>query len=141
MKSFHRRSRLDDEQASINLRVVFCAAGLQRAAENLLPSHRSQEGPHATKKAPGVPGLPRDDPKGVSCHFTLSRLSDFIPKRRSRKARIATALPVASRETLQRCDNRHSASSAKNSDENQVAAIQRKAKTKTREQGKSDRLP
>jgi hypothetical protein len=57
------------------------------------------------------------------------------------KARIATALPMGSRETLHPSDNRHSASSAKNSDENQVVAIQRKAKTKTREQGKSDQLP
>jgi hypothetical protein len=48
---------------------------------------------------------------------------------------------MGSRETLPPSDNRHSASSAKNSDENQVAAIQRKAKTKTREQGKSDQLP
>jgi hypothetical protein len=42
-----------------------------------------------TKKAPGVPGLSRDDPKGCHANFTLSRLSDFIPRRRSRKARIA----------------------------------------------------
>ena len=50
------------------------------------------------------------------------------------------ALPMGSRETLHPSDNRHSASSAKNSDENQVAAIQRKAKPKTREQGKSNKL-
>jgi len=43
--------------------------------------------------------------------------------------------------TLHPSDNRHSANSAKNSDENQVAATQRKAKTKTRKQGKSDQLP
>ena len=48
---------------------------------------------------------------------------------------------MGSRETLHPSDNRNSASSAKNSDENQVAAIQRKAKTKAREQGKSDQLP
>jgi len=69
------------------------------------------------------------------------RRPDTIPPHKSGKARIATALLVASRETLHPSDNRHSASSAKNSDENQVAAIQRKAKTKTREQGKSDQLP
>ena len=57
------------------------------------------------------------------------------------KARIATALPMGSRETLHPSDNRDCAGSAKNSDENHVAAIQRKAKTKTREQGKSDQLP
>ncbi len=51
------------------------------------------------------------------------------------------ALPMGSRETLHPSDNRHCTSSAKNSDENQVAATQRKAKTKTREQGKSDQLP
>jgi len=34
-------------------------------------------------------------------------------------------------------DNRHSANSAKNSDENQVAAIQRNVQPKTREQGQS----
>ena len=45
------------------------------------------------------------------------------------------------RETLAPSDNRHSASSAKNSDEKQVAVIQRKVKTKTREQGKSNQLP
>ena len=44
-------------------------------------------------------------------------------------------------QTSYRLDNRHCAGAAKNSDENQVAAIQRKAKTKTREQGKSDQLP
>ena len=54
--------------------------------------------------------------------------------------RIAISAPP-SRKTLHPSDNRHSASSAKNSDENQVAAVQRKAKTKTREQGKSDQLP
>jgi hypothetical protein len=59
---------------------------------------------------------------------------------KSGKARIATALPMGSRKTLHPSDSRHRASSAKNSDENQVAAIQRKAKTKTREQGKSDQL-
>ena len=40
------------------------------------------------KEAPDLPGLSRDDPKGVFCYFTLSRASDFIPRRRSRKARI-----------------------------------------------------
>jgi hypothetical protein len=60
---------------------------------------------------------------------------------KSGKARIATALPMGSRKTLHSSDSRHCASSAKNSDENQVAASQRKAKTKTREQGKSDQLP
>jgi hypothetical protein len=60
---------------------------------------------------------------------------------KSGKARIATPLPTASRKTLHPSDNRHCVSSAKNSDENQVAAIQRKAKTNTREQGKSDQLP
>jgi hypothetical protein len=48
---------------------------------------------------------------------------------------------MGSRETLHPSDKRHSASSAKNSDENQVAAIQRKAKPKTREQGKTNQLP
>jgi hypothetical protein len=52
---------------------------------------------------------------------------------RTRQARIATPLPMGSRETVHPSDNRHSASNAKNSDENQIAAIQRKAKTKTRE--------
>ena len=52
-----------------------------------------------------------------------------------------TALPMGSRETLDPSDNCHSARSAKNSDEKQVAVIQRKAKTKTREQGKSNQLP
>jgi hypothetical protein len=37
-------------------------------------------------------------------------------------------------------DNCHAASSGKNSDENRVAATQRKAKTNSREQGKSDQL-
>jgi hypothetical protein len=60
---------------------------------------------------------------------------------KSGKARIATALPMGSRKTLHPSDSRHSANGAKNSDENQVAAVQRKAKTKTREQGKSDQLP
>ena len=71
----------------------------------------------------------------------LTRRSDTIPPYKSGKARITTALPTGSRKTLHPSDNRHSASSAKNSDENQVAAIQRKAQTKTREQGKSDQLP
>ena len=44
------------------------------------------------------------------------------------KARIATALLIGSRETLHPSDNRHCASSAKNSDENHVAASQLKAK-------------
>jgi hypothetical protein len=52
-----------------------------------------------------------------------------------------TALPMGSRETLDPSDNCHSARSAKNSDEKQFAVIQRKAKTKTREQGKSNQLP
>jgi hypothetical protein len=54
--------------------------------------------------------------------------------------RIAISAPP-SRKTLHPSDNRHSASNAKNSDENQIAAIQRKAKTKARDQGKSDQLP
>ena len=53
---------------------------------------------------------------------------------KSGKARIATALPMGSRKTLHPSDSRHRASSAKNSDENQVAASQRKAKTKACEQ-------
>ena len=40
--------------------------------------------------------------------------------------RIAISAPP-SRKTLHPSDNRHSASSAKNSDENQVAAVQRKS--------------
>jgi hypothetical protein len=60
---------------------------------------------------------------------------------KSGKARIATALPTGSRKTLHPSDNRHCASSAKNTHENRVAAIQRKAKTNTCEQGKSDQLP
>jgi hypothetical protein len=48
---------------------------------------------------------------------------------KSGKARIATALPTGSRKTLHPSDNRHCASSAKNTHENRVAAIQRKAKT------------
>jgi hypothetical protein len=52
-----------------------------------------------------------------------------------------TALPMGSWKTLHPSDNCHAASSAKNSDEKQVAVIQRKAKTKTREQGKSNQLP
>jgi hypothetical protein len=50
---------------------------------------------------------------------------------KSGKARIATALPTGSRKTLHPSDNRHCASSAKNTHENRVAAIQRKAKTNT----------
>jgi hypothetical protein len=57
------------------------------------------------------------------------------------KTRIATSLPTGLRKTLHPSDNRHCASSAKNSDENQVAAPQCKAKTNSREQGKSDQLP
>ena len=71
----------------------------------------------------------------------LTRRSDTIPPYKSGKVRITTALPTGSRKTLHPPDNRHSASSAKNSDEKQVAAIHRKAKTKTREQGKSNQLP
>jgi hypothetical protein len=40
------------------------------------------------------------------------------------------ALPMGSRETLHPSDNRHCTSSAKNSDENQVAATQRKEMTR-----------
>jgi hypothetical protein len=69
------------------------------------------------------------------------RRSDVIPKHKSGKAQIATALPMGSREPLYPSDNRHCASSAKNSDENQVAATQRKAKTNTREQGKERSAP
>ena len=50
-------------------------------------------------------------------------------------------LPTGSWKTLDPSDDCHAASSAKNSDEKQVAVIQRKAKTKTREQGKSNQLP
>jgi hypothetical protein len=71
----------------------------------------------------------------------LTRRSDTIPPHKSGKARIATPLPTDLRKTLHPSDNRHCASSAKNSDENQVAASQRKAKTSTRERGKSDQLP
>jgi hypothetical protein len=63
------------------------------------------------------------------------------PKHKSGKALIATALPTGSRKTLHPSDNRHCASSAKNTHENRVAAIQRKAKTNTCEQRKSDQLP
>jgi hypothetical protein len=72
----------------------------------------------------------------------LTRRPNTIPPHKSGKARIATALPTTgSWKTLHPSDNRHCASSAKNSDENQVAATQRKAKTNSREQGKSDQLP
>jgi hypothetical protein len=71
----------------------------------------------------------------------LTRRSDTIPPHKSGKEMIATPLPTDSRKTLHSSDNRHCASSTRNNDENQVAAIQRKAKTKTREQGKSDQLP
>jgi hypothetical protein len=57
---------------------------------------------------------------------------DGAARRRSR---------IGSRKTLHPSDNRHCASGAKNSDENHVPASQRKAKTKSREQGKSDQLP
>src|SRR6516165_3462168 len=60
---------------------------------------------------------------------------------KSGKARIATALPMGSRKTLRPSDNRHCASCAKNTDENHVAASERKATTEAREQGKSDQLP
>ena len=66
---------------------------------------------------------------------------DTIPKHKSGKARIATALPMGSRKTLRPSDNRHCASGAKNTDENHVAASERKATTEAREQGKSDQLP
>ena len=45
---------------------------------------------------------------------------------------------MGSRKTLCPSDNRHCAGGAKNTDENHVAPSERKAKTKTREQGKSD---
>jgi len=48
---------------------------------------------------------------------------------------------MGSRKTLCPSDNRHCAGGAKNTDENHVAPSERKAKTKTREQGKSDQLP
>ena len=54
----------------------------------------------------------------------LTRRSDTIPPYKSGKARITTALPTGSRKTLHPPDNRHSASSAKKSDENQRAAPQ-----------------
>ena len=90
-----------------------------------------------------MPGLQGDHNKGETLEGpkSLSKTSDTIPKHKSGKARIATALPMGSRKTLHPADNRHCASSAKNSDENQVAATQRKAKTNSREQGKSDQLP
>ena len=90
-----------------------------------------------------MPGLQGDHNKGETLEGpkSLSKTSDTIPKHKSGKARIATALPMGSREMLHPSDNRHCASSAKNSDEKQVAVIQRKAKTKTREQGKSNQLP
>jgi hypothetical protein len=53
-----------------------------------------QELAAGVKKAPGGPGLSRDYPKGVSC-ITLFRLSDFIPRRRSRKARGSRKRPDA----------------------------------------------
>jgi hypothetical protein len=84
-----------------------------------------------------VPGLKGDQLRSLAA----ARRANPILRHKSGKARIATALPIGSRETFHSSDNRHSASSAKNSDENWVAAIQRKAKTKTREQGKSDQLP
>jgi hypothetical protein len=84
-----------------------------------------------------MPGLKGDQFRSLAA----ARRADTILRRNSGKARIATPLPTGSWKTLDPSDNCHSASSAKNSDEKQVAVIQRKAKTKTREQGKSNQLP
>ena len=65
----------------------------------------------------------------------VNKHCDFAPA--SGKARIARE---PSRKMSYRLDS-HCDGTPKNSDENQVVAIQRKAKTKTREQGKSDQLP
>jgi hypothetical protein len=70
-----------------------------------------------------------------------SALDASILSQRTNQARRGSRRRSRSRKTLDPSDNCHAASSAKNSDEKQVAVIQRKAKTKTREQGKSNQLP
>jgi hypothetical protein len=50
-------------------------------------------------------------------------------------------IALASPPTSNRLDNQHCCGDAKDSDENQVTASQRKTTTQARKQGKRDQLP